>query len=459
MEAYITKQQKIRRRTVRFWIGYFLMLAAIAAGLYYGLGWLEGWLADFEAAQPKAECQRIFDELFSQPDWDALYAKAGIEDTVFESGDAFAAYMGQKTDGAALTYYETSAGLSGDHKYIVTAGGERIAIFTLTQTEESASGIPAWKLGNLEFVFRRARSVTVCTDMDTTVYINNVPLDETYTVRTLFTEAEKYLPEGMHGLRMRWQYVPQLLTEPQILALDSTGNPVELRYDEASATYFQSFPEMTVSQEQTDTVVAAAKIYCRYMIGDVGKTTLKKHFDSASPIYKAITQSSTWMQNYSGFSFSDYTVSSYYRYSKDLYSLRLVMTLNVKRTNGTVKEYPVDATFFLENRDGTWRVREMTNVDVQKQTQLVRLIYVFPDGTQQVQMFDTGKQQILPPEVSVPPGKQFTGWYTLQTDEAGNSSYTLIFMPDETGSVYLSENTALTHMTLYPLFEDLKEEE
>lgn len=458
MEAYVTKQQRIHHRTVWFRLCYILMLAAFGVGLYFGLGRLEDWLERFEAAQPKTACENTFRELFTDPDWLALYTLAELEDTPFEGKEAFGTYMEEKTSGKVLSYYETSAGLSGNHKYVVTADGDRIAVFTLTPEKSSGTGIPGWKLGEVEFFFQRSQSVTVCTDMGCTVYINGVPLSEEYTVQTLTTEAENYLPDGIHGKRLRWQYVPGLLIAPTVTAVDENGQEVALVYEEATTTYTQQLSEMTISQEQIDTVVAAARVYCRYMIGDTGKTTLKKHFNSSSTIYKTITKSDTWMQGYSGFAFSDYALDGFYRYSDTLWSVHLTMTLNVKRANGSIKEYPLDATFFLEKTDGEWLVCQMTNVDAQQETCLVRLTYVMPDGTQQAQMTDAAATQLIPPEIAAPEGQVFIGWYLLQTDAAGNSSYQLAFLPDESGTVYLSQDTELTHMTLYPLFEDIKEE-
>ena len=75
--------------TVIFYTLYFLMILGFCGGLYYAYGLLHDWLVDFQAAQPTTKCEEVFQDLFADPDWAALYAQAGIQDTTYEGSDAF----------------------------------------------------------------------------------------------------------------------------------------------------------------------------------------------------------------------------------------------------------------------------------------------------------------------------------------------------------------------------------
>ena len=55
--------------------------------------------------------------------------------------------------------------------------------------------------------------------------------------------------------------------------------------------------------------------------------------------------------------------------------------------------------------------------------------------------------------MSVPEGKEFAGWYRMETDEAGKTVYSLAFMPDEAGLVTLSGEQVLESMELHALFQ------
>jgi len=168
-EAPIPKEEKEKKRlfrkprvgTVLFYLFYIALIVAFFVGVNKLLAPLEDWLIRYEASQPEQKCQEVFDSLFASPDWGKLYELAGIEDTVYEGKDAFATYMQAKSAGKKITYIETSAGLSGDHKYIVKLDDEKIATFTLTGGAESQTDIPVWEFGELELFFTRNTSVTV----------------------------------------------------------------------------------------------------------------------------------------------------------------------------------------------------------------------------------------------------------------------------------------------------------
>ena len=438
---------------VLFYLLYFAGIGGCCYGIWFGLGWLEDWLIQYQASQPDVKSDQVFSERFAEPDWAALYAETGQTDTEFESAEHYALYMAEKTAGNEITYYETSAGLSGDHKYVVTCGEEKLATFTLTDGAGEDEMIRDWQYDSCEIFFERKQSIAVCTDQDVTVYLNGVALDESYVTKTLHTDAEGYLPEGEHGLRRQWLYAEGFLVEPQITAVNAAGETVELVFDAESGMYTQVFGPMEISEEERNAVIEAAKVYCRYMIGANQSGTLSKHFDKKMDNYNTILYGDGWMQDYKSYNFSEAELEGFCRYTDSRYSVRLKMTLNVKRNNGTTKEYPLDSTFFLEKQEaGNWLVYRMTNVDVQKQTVTVRLRYVLEEGAVD-QRVDAMTTSLTPPAVTVPEGQVFTGWYTLVTDEAGNTTYSLAFLPGADGTVSLPGQTALEPMILYPLFE------
>ena len=111
-------------------------------GVYFGLNWLHGWLSDYEAAQPTVKAEQVFTQLFTDPNWGALYESAGAKDSAYEGKDAYVSYMEEKVGGQALTYSMTSAGLSGGQKYIVRLGEEKVATFTIKNLATGELEIP-----------------------------------------------------------------------------------------------------------------------------------------------------------------------------------------------------------------------------------------------------------------------------------------------------------------------------
>ncbi len=444
------KKRRIYVGAILFWLLYFAGIGACCYGIHYGLGWLEGWLVEYEAAQPDVKSEQVFQERFANPDWQALYQEAGCTDTVFESAAHYEAYMLEKIGSSEITYYETSNGLSDDHKYVITAGGEKLATFLMRDMDPDDNKMD-WQYLSCEVFFTREKSVWICTEQEVSVFINGVELDESYVMQTLHTDVEEYLPEGEHGLRRQWLYVDDLLNEPVITATDASGQAVELTYDEDTGMYTQSFAPMEITEEESSFAIEATKVYCRYMIGD-GNGTLSRYFDRSMDNYTTILYGDAWMQEYRSYSFSEAELLSFYRYTDAHYSVRVRMNMNVKRGNGTIKEYPMDSTLFIRKQeDGSWIVYRMINIEVQGQVTMVRLSYMVDGELVESGLVENNTKTLTPPAVQAPEGQVFTGWYVLSADEQGNSTYSLAFLPEEDGTVALG--VELEPMTLYALFE------
>ena len=89
---------------VIFYTLYFLFILVFFLGTFIGLNWLHGWLTDFELAQPAPKAEQVFTQLFTNPDWGALYESAGAKDSAYEGKDAYVTYMKNKVGDQKLTY-------------------------------------------------------------------------------------------------------------------------------------------------------------------------------------------------------------------------------------------------------------------------------------------------------------------------------------------------------------------
>ena len=187
------------------------------------------------------------------------------------------------------------------------------------------------------------------------------------------------------------------------------------------------------------------------------QTQLKKYFDSTSETYKTIIRSDDrWLQSYKTYNFGEPTLSDYCRYSEDLFSVRIAMDLLVTRKNNTVKTFTVDSTYFVRAEGNGWIVAEMTNVDVAEVLTQVRLTFMQENRVLSSEMLSADVSSLKTPAVTVPEGKVLSGWFIQSEDEAGNTTYTRVFQPDETGTVQLPADYTLEPMVLYALFEEAK---
>ncbi|MBQ6890822.1 MAG: hypothetical protein IJN53_07410 [Oscillospiraceae bacterium] len=459
-----TNAKKAKKKTTTgtkiFYGIYFAVIILCFALLAGALRYLDTWLVGYEKSQPKAQSQAVFDANFADPDWGKLYDQAGLEDTAYEGKDAFVSYMQALVGDGQLRYVATASGDPESlSKYLVKLDDTRIASFTLS-AKEGKAGIKQWELSEIDIPIKRQQSVSVKVGPGQTVYVNGVALTDAHILRTTVTLAEEYLPEGVFGYSATEYYLDGLLVAPQVTVTDASGAQVALSYDAAANCYSAPSvkPEFTMTDQQRSAAIAAAKVLSEFRIEVKDRTALSRHFDKNSDYYKATVGQDTWMQNnlLKSYTFSDPVVSEYYEYSEDLFSVHVDMTLIVTRTNGTIKEWDASGTFFFSKRsDGSWIVTDTNKIRLQQEVTKVRLTYVNDGQTLAYELVDATSVQLEPPQVAVPEGKQFAGWYREAVDENGKTVLQLAFQVDPTtGLVYLGTGVELEPMVLHARFED-----
>ena len=439
---------------VIFYTLYFMFILVFFVATFFGLQWLQGWLADYQAAQPTTKSQEVFDQLFSHPDWGALYDAAGIEDTPYEDKEQFVSYMENKVGDATLTFKETSAGLSGDKKYFVLLGDEKIASFTLSGQTAAITDIPDWELGGVELFFDRSETFYIQNVDGHTVEVNGVPLDDSHVIQIATTAAAERLPIGVTGTSTCTQEISDLMAVPTVTIFDKSGKSMEVSYDAETHTFTEQTEANTISDSEREAALNAAKTNCLFMIEKASKADIAKYFDTSSDVYSVIVNlGNLWVQDNNGYRFTKEEVSDYARYSDDLFSAHVVLNLNVTRKDGTTKDFGYDQTLFFRKQDtGKWLAYEATNADVNAPVGKVRLTFMNGDTVLSSEFVKTDATELDTPLVSAPEGKVFIGWYRIDKYDNG-TTYTMAFDPDENGHVTIPNGTTLEPMTLYALFE------
>lgn len=444
-----------RTITTIFYTVYFLLVIAICGGIFFFNNfWLNDFLIDFEASEPEAKAKEAFQLLFADPDWAYLYDKSGVEDTAFEGKDAYVSYMENLVGDSELSYAKTSAGLSGGHKYFVQLDDVRLGHYILKDASEGIAKIPDWQLSEVELYVTREKSVQVQKLEGSTVYVNGVPIDDSHTIRISSTVADEYLPSGTTGLRICTQKIDGLLCDPEITVTNQNGENVEVTWNEEKGMYVQQFSAATMGPQEKERILKAAETYSMFMIEEAGWNQLAQYFLSSSDTYKTIIRTMLVVQDHKGYQFVDETVSEYTRYTDDLFSARVSLTMNVIRTNGTIKEFPLDTTLFFEMQsNGKWMVYDMTNEDVQKEISQVRLTFMDGDTVLSSEFVESNASHVDAPVLSAPEGQVFAGWFVKSVDEKGNTVMNLIFAPGEDGTVTVPAGMILEPMVLYARFE------
>ena len=466
-EVEVVKQQRKGPRLggMIFYTFYFLLIFVFFIGVFVTLNWLNGWLKDYEAAQPTVKCQQVFDQLFGNPDWAQLYRLAGDPtgtgtnkyDTQFEGVNEYVTYMNDKVAGQELNYVETSAGIGTKKKYIVRLGSEKLATFTLNgyTEEQKITAIPDWQLDGVEIFVNRQESIKIRKLENHVAYVNNQPLDDSYTIQIASTKADENLsPENR--IRTSIQEVSGLLTTPQLLVYDQTGAPIEVRYNPDSGMYEEQTDAIAMTEEERSAVFGALEAYAGFMINASGsRAAVAKYFDGSSQTYNDIIKMNgeLWMNADRGHEFRNEEILGYTKHSDTLFSVRASMVMHVINKDSTEKDFNVLQSMYFTKKNGNWVCTEMTNEDITAPVGEVRLTFCDLAGNVlSSDFYATDAPSLITPVVEAPAGKVFSGWSTVTTNEQGQKTWNLIFQPDETGNVTLGVGYTLTPMVLYPLF-------
>lgn len=448
-------KRKISMGTIVFYSLYVAAVACVLILFHLAMDPLENWLSKYEASQPDHTRDQIFAALFEDPDWDLIYDLAGVTNTTYEGKDEFIAYMENKVGDKTLTCQETSAGLTGGKKYIIKLDSEKIATFTMSSSKDG--GFDAWKLAQVEVFFTRNEEITVVTMPEYTVYVNDVALDDSFTTKTVSTIAEDYMPNGLHGYRMKQQQIGGFLVEPVVTVYDENGNKVDVTYDAENDVYTTEISNtIELTQEFYDIALAAAQANAKYAIRAISAGDLRQYFDPNCQVYLDISTTPVFLQSYRGYTFDETVtrVTDFYLYSEDFFSARVVLKMDITRKDQTIKTYEMDTTyFFTKNSVGNWLVTDMTNVHIQELVTAVRLSYVQDGQLIFTEMVESDIDYIYLPTIEIPNGKVLLGWAVQDVDADGNINYNIVFEATEDGVIRLKDDMTLQPMTLYPVFE------
>ena len=446
-----------RMGTLIFYTFYLMFIFLFFVGTWFGLQWLNGWLYDYEAAQPTVKCQEVFEQLFADPDWGSLYEMAGVEDTEYEGKEEFVSYMEERVGDTDLTFLETSAGLSGDKKYIVKLGEEKIATFTLVGETTNITDIPEWNLGAVELFYDRQESFRIHLGGNHIAYVNGVKLDDSFTVQIATTRAEKsgLLPIGLGGTKTYTQQIDGLMAVPTVTVTDKTGADVPVGYDAETKTFTAQTESNTISAEHQTLALDAIKAYAEFQIKEATRAKLAQFFETSEEAYKNITGTVLdWTKDNRGYTFANDSVTGYARYSDTLFSVYASTEMTINLLDGGTQVKPINATLLFELENDKWKVIRMTNVDISEPMGEVRLTFMNDTEVLDSKFVSNDADELTTPVVSAPEGKVFVGWIQKVINENGKEEWNLVFTPEENGLVTLSSGTVLEPMTLYAHFEN-----
>ncbi|MBQ7011018.1 MAG: hypothetical protein IJN63_04875 [Clostridia bacterium] len=390
-EQRLAAQQSAPRRFPVFWVCLLLFVLISVFAISNVLKNVTAFLEEYESVQPKYVEAEVFDTYFKRIDYDLLLKAAdrgdGSDLTEFESKEDLITYLKSMYAGKDITYYSISTGAAdtatvsldiknlgkyfvdqfnsrGDIKYIVKAGEDKIAEFTLVHSESEAkkskSGFKQYELGDIELFFFPHESVTVKLPKSSTLTVNGIKVSEKYRLADVYEEDEnnKRLPDGIEGIVYVAYTVDKLYLKPELAVTDKDGKSIELEYIENDNYYSAGFLyDDSLAAQYSAYVINAIENYAAYMQMDGARADFIDYYDTDSDLWKNIISTENYfVLDHSSYSFKDQKATEFYRYNDDMFSCRVSMTHLLHRWAREDYVDYIDMTLFLRNVNGKYLI-------------------------------------------------------------------------------------------------------
>ena len=438
-----------------FYVILFLGVGLALLGMKSKTGSLTVQLKNYEKLQPESVSQQIFSQVFSSPNWSAIYDNTKVELNKFENKDAFVQFMNDQVGSEPLTFQRGPDSDDGRLLYYILLNKDKIASFHLKNSSSNPQS-PKWQLDGMDVYFQAEDSYRIFGSSEHTVKVNGVQLDDRY----LLQRSGMKLTEDLGELSKNVSFpgtclyeVSNLLVKPQVTIEDENGQQMEVTYDEETSTFSESVAAVSAPVEAKNLALNAVKTYCEFMIKKATRADLSKYFNPETDTYKAITASDlTWIQRESGHSTANEKITNYVRLNNDHFSIRVSLTWQLQRKDGSTKESPVDVTLiFGKEESGKWRCQRMTGVDFVESFHTVRVRFMHEETVISSLLVSSNDKTIRCPSVGIPEGRKLAGWVTVMQDENGQDYYQRVLEPDESGLCKVPDGLFEKPIDLYPV--------
>lgn len=363
-------RQNTTRSTFRIPVFYICLIIAVALALIamaWGLAKLRVILADYEDAQPKYAAEEAFITHFDPPDFADLVERSGMPENLspLETKEGLIAELTERYAGEETSYAATTAGADGSLRYLVKAGEQKIATFSLIKAAETSEyGFELYELGEIELYIRPEESVKITAPTGDAVYVNGTLLDESYMTETgIETDSCAHMPEGVTGITFSTYEVGSLLRAPTVEVKAPDGSSAPMAQDaetgewKAEIVYHQALADQYSKQ-----MITVAQNYAAFVMRDAYFASFSNYFDKTTDLYQTIREVPTsfvWAHN--GFEFKDVSATEFYAYNEDTFSCRIRFIHILHRDGREDYTEQFDVTFYLHRVNGEFLIYDMVN--------------------------------------------------------------------------------------------------
>ncbi len=339
------------KRIPLFYCIYFAILLFLILAIHISMIFVNDYLADYEAAQPEYEAQRVFDAYYGKEGFTALLERSAPALTPYETKDAVQRYLNEFTADKEITYSEITTGLDSSIRYIVKAGDIKFSAFTLKQSKKTTEkGFPLYEVDTFELYCSGDESIRILAPEGYTVRINGVEAEA--SARTGgFTKDKswEHLPEGVRGITYLEYLVDELYFRPSDITVTAPDGRLCTVVQNDDGSYSAGvLYDNTLRDTYGEYVLMVAETISAYMQKDAWFNRVSPYVDPDSELYNYLKTSQTYFViDHNSYAFEDIKLTEFYAYDEDTFSCRIGFTHVLKRTYSEDYRDYIDITYFF----------------------------------------------------------------------------------------------------------------
>lgn len=308
-------------------------------------------LSAYEATRSKYVAEEVFERYFANYDFAGFLKAADPDYRPLETDENINSIIKNYYEGRKLGFLRLDSEDDTEEKYAVIADSRQIAYFILKQSGKTARyGFKYYELSGGEVQFPQYKKVTALVPAGYTLRLNGNTVDRSFVTESgIRHKSCDYVLEPAMGITYEKYSVMGIFEETALTAFSADGSEVAVDFDMAEGIYKASvkYDDVLMSQYK-DRCLSAARAYAKYMTNDGTLEELAEYLDKNKPIYKKIKGVDlNWIPVHTGHKITNEQASEFYRYSDEVFSCRVNLTVTLSRPDYSDHKENIDVIFYL----------------------------------------------------------------------------------------------------------------
>lgn len=355
----------IRKPLSGFYLFLIIWLSSLALLLSIFLYKFYYFLNDYQTVYSNSLPYHVVDNFityFENGDYESLYnfMDEKPETSEFETKENVKGYMESLLASKEITYVETAESTDKEPSYNIMADGYIVAKLYLIQSESMRSyKLPYYEIDSFEFYTDPSRSVAICAPENCTVYLNNIPVSESYTVNTAENKYQTHFKDFENLPDIKYYKISGMYEMPDIKVINCFGQDCIPKIDNSTGYYSINYAcPVETSREMTDFAKTAVSVYAKVVCRDLADSALDRYFTKNNEIVREIKSNASNLKWFPGHKTAseEWEIVEFVPITESAFYCEVKYTQHLLIYGVRPEDVVTNAKFYYVKEDGNWKI-------------------------------------------------------------------------------------------------------